>query len=227
MQRIYLSRPKKSKDPWVLPELKPGRGPQGTVFSERYLTVVIDEVHEMRNLGVKHFSALRIFKQGLLKLALTATPLLTAPKVCYASFSRQDVKAHHDGTQDIASIGRLIGVREFLTPNSVLEQQEDVAAFRKAKKLDDDGESLKVAEVLAVRRMQSQFRGHMLRRTTDSVDWRGGSLLDLPPHKTISGVLELTKREVGIIHSRAEDARNGQAFPAFPLISSHFSLSAP
>jgi superfamily II DNA or RNA helicase len=83
MQRLYMSKQKNSgSDPWELPAQKSGRGPEGTLFSQRYLTVVIDEVHEMRNLGVKYFSALRIFKQGVLKLALTATPLLTAPKVC-------------------------------------------------------------------------------------------------------------------------------------------------
>jgi TATA-binding protein-associated factor len=133
--------------------------------------------------------------------------------------SHRNVEIH--GTQDIASIGRIIGVQDFLTADSVREQREDAATYRKAKKLDDDGESLKIAEVLAVRRMQAQFSGHILRRTTDSVDWRGGSLLDLPPHKTIAGVLELTKREMDIIQKRAEDARSGQAFPALPPIMSH------
>jgi hypothetical protein len=75
--------------------------------------------------------------------------------------------------------------------------------------MDDDGQSLQIEEILAVRRMQNQFAGHILRRTTDSVDWNGNMLLDLPPHKTISGVLELTQREVEIIQKRAEDARSG------------------
>lgn len=83
MQQLYKSRQKKGAQPWDLPELKPGGGsPEVTLFSQRYLTVVVDEVHEMRNLGLKHLSGLRIFQQGTLKLALTATPLLTAPKVC-------------------------------------------------------------------------------------------------------------------------------------------------
>jgi hypothetical protein len=59
--------------------------------------------------------------------------------------------------------------------------------------------------------MQGHFAGHILRRTTDSVDWKGNSLLQLPPHKVIIGVLQLTGREVEIIQKRAEDARNGQA----------------
>lgn len=112
-------------------------------------------------------------------------------------------------TQDIASIGRIIGVPYFLTANSVQELKEDTKTYRKARKLDDNGQSLQIAEVLAVRRMQDQFAGYILRRTTDSVDWKGNRLLDLPPHKTIVGILELTKREVEIIQKRAEDARSG------------------
>ena len=139
--------------------------------------------------------------------------------LCNALASHRDVDIH--GTQDIASIGRIIGVQNFLTADSIQEQKDDTAAYRKAKKQDDDGESLRVAEVLAVKRMQAQFSGHILRRTTDSIDWRGGSLLDLPPHETIAGVLELTKRETDIIQKRAEDARSGQAFPTFTPIPSH------
>lgn len=81
MQRVYLSKQRKGSDPWELPEQKAGSEPEGTLFSQRYLTVVVDEVHHMRNIGIKYLSALRIFKQGALRLALTATPLLTAPKV--------------------------------------------------------------------------------------------------------------------------------------------------
>jgi hypothetical protein len=99
-------------------------------------------------------------------------------------------------------------VPHFLTSNSIQEQKNDEAAIWKAKKLDDDRQELKVAEVLAVCRMQVQFSGRMLRRTTDSVDWRGNRLLDLPPHKVIIGVLELTKRKMEIIQKRAEDARS-------------------
>jgi hypothetical protein len=81
MQQVYLSKQRKGSDPWDLPDQKPGCDTEGTIFSHRYLSITIDEVHAMRNTGVKYFSALRIFKQGVLKLALTATPLLTAPKV--------------------------------------------------------------------------------------------------------------------------------------------------
>lgn len=118
-------------------------------------------------------------------------------------------------------MGRLLGIPHFLTDLSVQEHKEDAAAYRKAKKLDDDGHELKRAEIQAVRRMQAQFAGHILRRTTDSVDWKGDNLLNLPRHKEIIGVLTLTDREVGIIQKRAEDARNRQVIYAFLLPFSH------
>jgi TATA-binding protein-associated factor len=233
MQRLYQPKQKKGANAWDLPPLK---GPEdrskleGTLFGHRYLTVTIDEVHEMRNLGMKHFSALRVLLQGALRLALTATPLLTAPKVRHLplSFPSTSLSAVH---QDIASIGRLIGVPHFLTDDSTRELSEDNASIRKAKKVDDNGQALKKAEITAVRRMQVQFSGRILRRTTDSVDWRGKPLLDLPPHKAIIGVLELTGRELEIIQKRAEDARGRQVYyysmPCHPWPSpSHLLPSA-
>lgn len=138
----------------------------------------------------------------------------SSPRQRYARFDPLPTASAdpHKPHQDIASIGRLIGVPHFLTAQSVEEQKEDAAAYRRAKKLDNSGQALKTAEILAVRRMQAQFSGCMLRRTTDSVDWKGDGLLSLPPHKAIVGVLELTAREVDIIKKRAEDARSRQGF---------------
>jgi hypothetical protein len=79
MQRIYRAKAEKSAMPWELPPRK--QSEEGTIFAQTFLTVTLDEGHEMRNLGVKYYSALRIFKQAKLKVILTGTPLVTAPKV--------------------------------------------------------------------------------------------------------------------------------------------------
>jgi hypothetical protein len=88
-----------------------------------------------------------------------------------------------------------------------VEEKEDAAALRKAKKRDDDGISEKIAKIETVRRMQSQFVGHILRRTPASLDWQGNPLLTLPPHKDVIGILDLTQREIDIINERAEIAK--------------------
>jgi len=53
------------------------------MFHQRYLTVTIDEMHELRNPGVKYFGALRLFQQAIFRFGLTGTPLLTSPRVSF------------------------------------------------------------------------------------------------------------------------------------------------
>jgi len=52
-----------------------------TLFSQKYLSLVLDEAHEFRNIGAKHSAALAIVGQATLPLIMTATPLLTSTKV--------------------------------------------------------------------------------------------------------------------------------------------------
>ncbi|KAF8869930.1 SNF2 family N-terminal domain-containing protein [Infundibulicybe gibba] len=185
-QRVYHSRVVGKKSPWTLPQKHSPT--DGTVFHQRFLTVTIDEAHGMRNIGLKYHAALRILQQASVKLVMTGTPLLTSVK-------------------DITSMGRLCGVPHFLTQESVDEEKEDAAAGRRAKKLDDDGLSLRRIQIEAVRRMQMQFCGSILRRTVDSKTPTGQKLVDLPPHKDIIGILRLTQRETEIVAERAEAAK--------------------
>ena len=104
-------------------------------------------------------------------------------------------------------MARLVGVPHFLTEASCDEEKDDNSAFRRAKRNDDDGQSLRITQVAAVKRMQKQFLGHILRRTVNSKDWKEEPLVKLPPYKEIIGVLTLTERETIIIQERAEAAR--------------------
>jgi hypothetical protein len=104
-------------------------------------------------------------------------------------------------------MARLIGIPHFRTEASWVEEKDDNSSFRKARKQDDDGQSLRLAQITAVTRMQRQFSGHILRRTANSMNWKGEALVMLPPLKHIVGILTLTPREHGIIQDRAESAR--------------------
>jgi TATA-binding protein-associated factor len=92
--------------------------------------------------------------------------------------------------------------------------------------MDDEGELLKIVEIEAVRRMQKHFLGSILRRTTDSRNWLGSGILDVPAHKTILGVLKLTDRETSIINERAEAAKARYTMYSQPndVISPHAPL---
>ena len=88
MALAYRSTQEKGLRPWELPRRKLSTM-EGTLFYLKYLTIIIDELHVMRNLGLKYFSGLRLFDQGLLKLGLTGTPLLTLTRVSLLSSWRQ------------------------------------------------------------------------------------------------------------------------------------------
>lgn len=214
MQRIYDTKETKKKRPWELPPAKIRSTVQGTVFGQRFLSVTLDEAHTARNLGLNYYASLRVFQQAVVKLALTGTPLLTGPKVTIRLMRR---RGNSWTFQDIAMMGRLIGVPYFLTEASVVEETEDKAAVRRAKKMDDDGRSLRITQIESVRRMQSHFIGSILRRTTDSLTWDGRTLLDLQAHVDVVGVLTLTQREMNIINDRAEAAKARYTYRSSPF----------
>lgn len=104
-------------------------------------------------------------------------------------------------------MARLAGVPHFRTEASWNEEKDDLALLRRAKKMDDNGVSLRKAQIESVLRMKNQFKGYILRRTTDSLTWDNQTILNLPPHKDILGVLTLTAREKAIIEERARAAK--------------------
>lgn len=81
MSKAYASKPKAGKQPWELPARKGLNSLDNTLFGQHFLSVSVDEIHQMRNAGSKHYGVLCIYKQALVKIGLTGTPLLTGPKV--------------------------------------------------------------------------------------------------------------------------------------------------
>lgn len=130
-------------------------------------------------------------------------------------------------------MGRLLGIPSFLTTESMEDVRKDASDLRKAKKLDDDGDAFRRVQIAAVKRIQNQFLGHILRRTTNSRNWKGKSLLKIPPYKEIIGVLTLTEREMEILAQRAKDAKakyvycmlSGPCFKCYNIYSSVMSAN--
>ncbi|KAF8500014.1 P-loop containing nucleoside triphosphate hydrolase protein [Hysterangium stoloniferum] len=188
-QQLYKSRPERGKRSWELPNQKSSATTYDrTLFSQDWLTVSLDEAHEMRSIGVKYYSAFALFKQAVVKMTLTGTPLQTSPR-------------------DISALGQLIGLKSFMMEEFHNQEKDDNAAICQAKKYDDNGESVRKAQIKAVRKMHRMFAGHILHRVPDSKDWEGKKLLDIPPYKDIIGILMLTERENEILKDRAEMAR--------------------
>ncbi|KAF8522952.1 hypothetical protein BU17DRAFT_44313 [Hysterangium stoloniferum] len=158
-----------------------------TLFRQDWLMVSLDKAHEMRSIGVKYYSTLALFKQAMVKITLTGTPLQTSPR-------------------DISALGQLIGLKGFMTEEFHNQEKDDNATIRQAKKYDDNGKSVRKAQIKTVRKMHRMFAGHILRCVPDSKDWEGKKLLDIPPHKDIIGILMLTEHENEILKDHAEMA---------------------
>lgn len=111
-------------------------------------------------------------------------------------------------------MGRLTGIHHFLSEEAYEEEKEDLRSLRRARSElpkdynpleENDQDPIKLCQVIIAQRMQRQFEGHILRRTTESKNWMGEALVPLPPCDTVYANLDLTPRELRVI------TLNGQA----------------
>ena len=205
----------RDKLPWDKPTKLSGflENVLSTLFNRKYLTVILDEGHEFRNVGPKHTAAFSIMTLATVQLVMTATPLQTLTKVGYI------INLHYTYSffvQDIAAMGRLVHVPFFLTERSIDEEKQDMASIRRTRSSlpsgydplnDDDDDPIKMCYTTIARRMQDQFQGRILRRTVNSVDWEGKPLIKLEPYKTIMVKLTLEDREMEILDHLAAKVR--------------------
>ena len=115
-------------------------------------------------------------------------------------------------------MGRLIGLSFFFTHEAWNEEKEDTRVLRLARKelpdsidplQDEDSERdiVKLKQVEIARRMNDQSAGHVIRRTRDSLDYKGIRLVPLPPLTTEYVYLDLTERELRIITDNGSSLR--------------------
>lgn len=79
---FFASRTDKSRPPWEL-STPVTDSLKGSIFGQKFLTVTVDEMHLMRNLGPMYYATLAIYNQATIRIGLTGTPLHTAPKVSF------------------------------------------------------------------------------------------------------------------------------------------------
>ena len=161
---------------------------KNTLFCLQFLSVTVDEAHEFRNMGPKLLGVLEILKLGTVRMILTATPLQTSTKV--GSKNPQD-SSRLSFLQDLANMARMVGIDYFTTQEALDEEKADVAEVRRAKVAlgeeydpldvrEDSDDPIREVQDSIARRIQAQFEGRVLRRTIDSKNWLGESLISLP-----------------------------------------------
>jgi hypothetical protein len=101
----------------------------------------------------------------------------------------------------------VIGNPYFFTKEYIQQEKDDNALMRRAKR-EEDPNILSQQQMQIVSRLQDDFKGHLLRRTTKSKSWNGGQLLDLPPLVETMGILKLTDKEMQIVDQLSEEAKD-------------------
>jgi hypothetical protein len=106
----------------------------------------------------------------------------------------------------VSSLGRILHVPNFHSLYSIEIEKAGFKEIRIAKK-NSDAEGLRTAQCQLIKSYQKFFEGFILRRRTDSRDWKGNPLIDLPKCTDIVGVVKLTERENKILQAAAAAAK--------------------
>lgn len=114
-------------------------------------------------------------------------------------------------------MGRLVGIRYFMTAESLQTDNFEQAEVKRLRKnlapdhdpLSDDVDPARQYCSKVAKSKQKYFKDHILRRTVDSVDNKNNRLIDIPPYKTIVVPLKLQERETAILdqlHLQSKDS---------------------
>ncbi|KAJ8586214.1 hypothetical protein M405DRAFT_864785 [Rhizopogon salebrosus TDB-379] len=172
-----------------------------------FLTVVVDEAHEFRNINGNFYAILEVCKRAVVKIAMTATPLYTSPK-------------------DLCNIGRLLRIPDFIGTLGDEHEQDHFKLVRAARRvLTAEDKELAAAHTISllsgktsdyeepvskrearrvtmtwVGEIKKYFGGRVIRRTVDSKRYDGKKINDtLPPYKMIIVPIHLFDDEQAII----------------------------
>jgi len=112
-------------------------------------------------------------------------------------------------------MGRLLGIPHFLSEQAYQEEKDDAALLRQLRRVGDEetdamvpNNRLRDCQIEIAQRMQNQFANRILRRTANSLDWKGDKLINLPRYYDIPIIVKLTPREMEIITELADNVKD-------------------
>lgn len=128
------------------------------------------------------------------------------------------------------ALGRVLGIPAFLTNKSIEDDAHLDRQIRLAKNSNSATKGQIEADVLALQKqatnaIQCLWEGRLIRRTVVSKNEKGEAIVNLPPYKTIVGLLMLQQWERDIIEEIAVRAGSKYVFelcrlrPGLPLVN--------
>jgi hypothetical protein len=180
-----------------------------TLFGRKWSILVIDEAHNMRNRNSAYWACLGLRDSSAIRIACTATPL-------------------HTRSEDIASMGRLIGHKAFDKDCDVVERNhsrllnstrrdlrkkhmealgDNVDGYLAGEAVDESIlgpiRELCLEHVLVWKRF---FEDAIIRRSGSSTSWGGKRVVDIPTTIIQSAWCNLSDKEREHIEAAAADA---------------------
>lgn len=181
---------------------------------------ILDEAHILRKYNSFAVGALELRHRSFFVLAMTATPVMTSPQVS-ASPTFTSLMIHTCSCiklQDICNIGRFLGIKYFednLEKLDKLRRALAAAARRERASRKEGGGEVKLARAVVKGKMTQDvdsgkyresllqwmaairegFQGAVVRRTINSVDWRGNPISGLDKYREHILALKLSPRE--------------------------------
>ena len=176
--------------------------------------LIIDEIHEYRNIGILWHVLRDLRKRSWNVLGLSATPVMNTPMVrSIHALSLSDADAQHV-TQDLVNVGQILGLsrfddleatnkfrRAFNRARTHLrkEQEKYILAARELARGRNVDELVENELRDAVRNwmddIRAAYRGVVIRRTPDSKDCDGNVIIGLAPAWEVVVYLQLNKEE--------------------------------
>ncbi|KAG6828129.1 hypothetical protein H0H87_002811 [Tephrocybe sp. NHM501043] len=98
--------------------------------------------------------------------------------------------------QDLNTMFHYAGTANFFTVEAEEDEQSNKNALKRAKNVDDNGDTLHQEQNCAVRQLQIYRKCSFLQQTTKSLDWEGNVLVPLPDYEEILGIIKLTETEL-------------------------------
>ncbi|KIJ64987.1 hypothetical protein HYDPIDRAFT_28327 [Hydnomerulius pinastri MD-312] len=185
----------------------PERAAECIWASRDFLTCVVDEAHEFRNIGGAFYALLEVTKASRIPLLLTATPLYTGPKDLHSlgRLARIPAFCGKEGDQSESEAwSRLRNARR----NVTAEDRDASADYRLQRMTGEHAEAPDVPsietvhEILAewIQMIKNGFNGRVLRRTVESPRWDGKKINDsLPESRMITCPVSFDTRTAEMI----------------------------
>ncbi|KIO26179.1 hypothetical protein M407DRAFT_7970 [Tulasnella calospora MUT 4182] len=165
-QQLFDQKLGVQSDGFFRPTSKSNEG----IFGVKPLAVYVDEMHNCRNQGILHYAVHQLCKDASVRVGLTATPIPTRLDnlLLQARAIHMDGFAGSDGNQRISDAVR--------TMSTI--QRSARAGTSSMSILYEKTSWVRVEELL--NQIKPWIFASTLRRTTDSIDPKGGCLVPLP-----------------------------------------------